>query len=184
MTGEIVPDTKNWTWVLERPCPDCLYDGPAFDVALSGTALRDLGARWQQVLLRADVSVRPRPDKWSPLEYSCHVRDVFLLFDQRLALILAEDEPNFENWDQDRTAIEDDYASQVATQVSAEIDVAAQALADRFDSVLPEQWSRRGFRSDGSAFTVETLSKYLMHDPVHHLWDVAAETPRFDEEIG
>ncbi|PVY29285.1 hypothetical protein C7458_10631 [Williamsia muralis] len=22
----IVPDTKNWTWVLERPCPDCGFD--------------------------------------------------------------------------------------------------------------------------------------------------------------
>ena len=33
MADEIVPDTKNWTWVLERPCLDCGYDGPAFDVA-------------------------------------------------------------------------------------------------------------------------------------------------------
>ena len=22
----IVPDTKNWTWVLERPCPECGLD--------------------------------------------------------------------------------------------------------------------------------------------------------------
>ena len=25
----IVPDTKNWTWVLDETCSDCGYDGPA-----------------------------------------------------------------------------------------------------------------------------------------------------------
>lgn len=25
---------------------------------------------------------------------------------------------------------------------------------------------------DGSAFTVESLTRYFIHDPVHHLWDV------------
>lgn len=27
---QIVPDTKDWTWVLERPCPEC---GVVHDVA-------------------------------------------------------------------------------------------------------------------------------------------------------
>jgi adenosylmethionine-8-amino-7-oxononanoate aminotransferase len=49
---------------------------------------------------------------------------------------------------------------------------AALKLADLFDSVVGEQWQRRGLRSDGSAFTVATLAQYLMHDPVHHVWDV------------
>ena len=174
MADEIVPDTKNWTWVLERPCPDCGYDGPAFDVAVSGAALRDLGERWKQVLLRDDISVRPRPNKWSALEYACHVRDVFRIFDQRLALMLIEDDPEFENWDQDKTAIEDDYQRQDPATVAVELGTAAAALAGRFDTVQPGQWDRRGLRSDGSAFTVATLSTYLMHDPVHHLWDVGA----------
>jgi hypothetical protein len=26
----IVPDTRDWTWVLERPCPDCGLDAQAF----------------------------------------------------------------------------------------------------------------------------------------------------------
>jgi hypothetical protein len=28
-------------------------------------------------------------------------------------------------------------------------------------------------------FTVDSIAKYLMHDPVHHLWDVGAEVPRY-----
>jgi hypothetical protein len=29
----ILPDTKDWTWVLDRPCPECDYDaGASFTV--------------------------------------------------------------------------------------------------------------------------------------------------------
>ncbi|HEX6658909.1 MAG TPA: hypothetical protein VF065_12545 [Ilumatobacter sp.] len=29
----IVPDDKNWTWVLERPCPDCGLETSTVDVS-------------------------------------------------------------------------------------------------------------------------------------------------------
>ena len=179
MPEEIVPDDKNWTWVLEQTCGDCGFDAKSFDATTTGTAVRDQAVRWQGVLSRADVRNRPRPGAWSPLEYGCHVRDVFRRFDARLALMLAQDDPAFENWDQDATAIEDDYPSQDPTTVAAELLAAAASLADRFDAVAGAQWMRKGFRSDGSAFTVKSIAKYLMHDPVHHLWDVGAAVPSY-----
>ena len=32
MAGEsaIIPDDKNWTWVLERACPECGFDASTF----------------------------------------------------------------------------------------------------------------------------------------------------------
>lgn len=179
MSDEVIPDQKSWVWVLERRCEDCGFDASTFDPTTTGACLRDLGERWQAVLARPDVAVRPRPGVWSPLEYGCHVRDVFVIFDRRLTSMLEQDDPRFENWDQDRTAVEDDYGSQSAATVSAAIDSAASALAGRFDAVATDQWSRTGVRSDGSAFTVRTLAQYLMHDPVHHLWDVRAEVPDY-----
>ena len=77
MADDIVPDTKNWTWVLEKRCDDCGFDASVFDASQTGPAVRDLSERWRVVLARPDVGVRPRPDVWSPLEYGCHVRDVF-----------------------------------------------------------------------------------------------------------
>jgi hypothetical protein len=47
-----------------------------------------------------------------------------------------------------------------------------QALAGRFAAVSGDQWRRPGRRSDGAVFTVETFGRYLVHDPVHHLYDV------------
>lgn len=55
--------------------------------------------RWQAVLEQEGASVRPNEHTWSPLEYACHVRDVFGLFDERLALMLQEDDARFADWD-------------------------------------------------------------------------------------
>ncbi|MFM8867163.1 MAG: DinB family protein [Ilumatobacteraceae bacterium] len=173
----ITPDTKNWTWVLERRCPDCGFDAGSFNVARTGEISRDLARRWSHVLDRPDAAVRDRPEMWSPLEYGCHVRDVFRLFDRRLESMLSEGEPRFDNWDQDKTAVEDDYQSQEGSVVKAELVSAADVLADRFDAVTGDQWLRTGIRSDGALFTIRTFAQYLMHDPIHHLWDVGAELP-------
>ena len=82
------------------------------------------------------------------------------------------DDPLFPNWDQDATAVEDRYAEQDPAQVAAELRRAAFAIAGRFENVTSAQWQRTGNRSDGARFTVETFARYLMHDPVHHLYDV------------
>jgi hypothetical protein len=50
---------------------------------------------------------------------------------------------------------------------------AGKALAAVFAGVGDGEWVRRGTRSNGSVFTVESLGRYLLHDPVHHLSDVA-----------
>jgi hypothetical protein len=56
--------------------------------------------------------------------------------------------------------------------VAVELVAAGRALADRFDTVVGDQWFRVGYRSDGATFTVESFARYLLHDPVHHLDDV------------
>jgi DinB superfamily len=168
----IEPDTKDWTWVLERPCPECGFDAsttPFDDVAVQ---LRENAAQWPAVLARQDVGVRPRPDRWSPLEYGCHVRDVFRLYDTRLGLMLDEDDPTFANWDQDEAAVTERYEEQDPATVSADLVAAGNTLADSFAAVNPGQLGRTGTRSDGARFTIETFARYLFHDPVHHLWDV------------
>jgi hypothetical protein len=178
VTQQPEPDDKNWTWVLERACPECGYESTV-GVDQMGAAIRDLAIRWQIVLASGNARQRPQPAVWSPLEYGCHVRDVFRKFDERLNLMVSEVDPHFANWDQDQTAIDDRYWEQDSERVSEQLGVAAAALADRFDAVAPGEHERRGFRSDGSTFTIASFAQYLLHDPVHHLWDVGAEVPRY-----
>jgi hypothetical protein len=94
--------------------------------------------------------------------------------------MLTEDDPTYPNWDQDVSAIEDRYNEQDPVTVAGDIEAAGSALADSFDAVTPEQWTRTGNRSDGARFTVDTFARYLVHDPVHHLWDVETGYAQLD----
>jgi hypothetical protein len=168
----IVPDNKDWTWVLDRPCPECGYDASAVAAEQVASRLRVNAEQWEPVLHRPDAGQRPRPEVWSAVEYACHVRDVHALYLQRLDRMLTEDDPSYDNWDQDATAVERRYGEQDAEVVATELAAAAAALAGRFDTVSGTTWQRRGRRSDGASFTVDTFSRYLLHDVEHHLWDV------------
>ena len=168
----ITPDQKDWTWVLTRTCPECGFDAAAFPFEDLPRLLLENAQRWPAVLGRDDVRVRPDDSTWSALEYGAHVRDVYRIFAARLQLMLTEDDPAFENWDQDATAEEDRYGEQDPAQVAAELTASARLLSDAFAAVPTVALGRTGLRSDGSRFTVETLGRYLLHDPVHHLRDV------------
>ncbi len=170
----IVPDDKDWTWVLREPCPECGLVTGEVEAAAVGTLVRDSLPRWRQVLDRADVARRRRPDVWSDLEYACHVRDVFSVMHDRLRLMLLEDDARFANWDQDATAVDDDYAGQRPADVAPALTAAGERLAAAVDAVPADAWGRTGQRSNGSTFTVETLLQYLWHDVAHHLVDVDA----------
>lgn len=168
----IVPDDKDWTWVLSQPCPECGFDASTVTPATVPGSVLSMLPRWRAVLRREDAAVRPDDHTWSPLEYACHVRDVFGLFGQRLNLMLTQDDAKFDNWDQDQAALDGDYASADPARVSSELISEGEQAAESFARVVEEEWQRTGTRSNGSVFTVLTFSQYFLHDVVHHLHDV------------
>lgn len=171
----ITPDTKDWTWVLHRECPECGFDAAAAAREDVGGLLLENAARWHSLLRSpGDHSARPRPGKWSPLEYAAHVRDTCRIYLHRLGLMLEQDDPLFPNWDQDATAVAERYGEQDPAVVADELLSAARDLAAAFSAVEGEQWLRRGRRGDGASFTVDTFSRYFVHDPIHHWWDVSS----------
>jgi hypothetical protein len=173
----IVPDDKNWTWVLERDCPECGFDAASVEMDELPQRIRENAAMWAVLLADPQARLRPSDDCWSALEYGCHVRDVFRLFHERLRLMLAEDAPRFSNWDQDAYAVEDRYGEQDPAVVAEELAAAAEEIASAFGAVLPDEWERPGVRSDGAVFTVESFARYFLHDPVHHVHDVVDARP-------
>ncbi|CAN5322404.1 DinB family protein [soil metagenome] len=174
----IIPDTKDWTWVLEAPCSECGFDAARFDERDVADLIRANAAVWPAILSAPDVRLRPDESTWSPLEYGAHVRDVFRLGSVRFDLMLTQDDPLFANWDQDETAIVERYGEQDPIVVAGELVAAANALADTLDAVPADAWQRPGRRGDGAGFTVASFAKYVIHDPVHHRWD--ASGVRFD----
>jgi DinB superfamily len=169
----IVPDTKDWTWVLSRPCPECGFDARSIARDEVPALLRDNATAWREILTHAgEVRRRPAPDVWSPLEYACHVRDGCRIYAARLHLMLTQDNPTFPNWDQDATAIAERYDTQDPLTVRDELTEAAEQLAADFAAVRDDDWHRTGVRSDGASFTVESFARYYVHDVIHHRHDV------------
>ncbi len=171
------PDSKDWTWTLDRRCEQCGL--AAGEVAVADVPERAFVAAEEWVVILREnpaVAARPEPGVWSPLEYGAHVRDVYRLFDSRLALMLEQDEPTFANWDQDETARTERYGEQDPEVVAEELETAALAFVARLRGLRPDQLDRTGTRSNGSQFTVTTLSQYFLHDVIHHLWDVTGQT--------
>ncbi len=173
-----MPDTKDWTWVLERPCPQCGFDAATVDPTDVAALLRANAASFRSALKRGDI-VQERPPvppgqapKWSAIEYGSHVRDVYRMAAERITAMIKKDGPTFVDWDQDRTAVADDYRSADADRVSYELAVDAGKVADLLDKVRGEQWHRTGTRSDGATFTIASFALYILHDVSHHLWDV------------
>ena len=169
----ITPDDKDWTWVLREPCPACGFDASTCAPDAVADLIRTNAADWQRLLDEGAIAAgRPRADRWSTHEYACYVRDVYRRYDERMALMLDLDDPLFPNWDQDASAIDEAYDSQDPTVVVADLVANAGLIAARLDGLTSDQWDRPGRRSDGASFTLDTLSRYLVHDPIHHIWDV------------
>lgn len=170
------PDDKDWTWVLERRCEDCGAEVSTVGRDQLGERFFVAAEEWVRILEENPaVEVRPAPGVWSPLEYGAHVRDVYAMTSERLDLLLTRDDPVFANWDQDEAAREGRYAEQDPEQVADELEAAAQRLVGEIAEIEPGAWGRAGTRSNGSPFTVETLLQYVLHDVVHHLWDVTGQ---------
>ena len=173
----IVPDDKDWTWVLDRVCPECGFDTTDVDRDDLAGRITATNVAWRAILERPDVAERPDDTTWSPLEYGCHVRDVHRVYAGRISRMLTEDDPHYENWDQDATAIDEAYGEQDPVAVSAELSAAGEEVGAIFASVEGDDWERTGRRSDGATFTVDSIARYYLHDIEHHLWDVTGSLP-------
>lgn len=167
----VPPESRDWTFVIAEGCAECGFTPQPPD--RTGERLRATIPTWRSALAGRSAPARPAPTVWSTVEYGCHVRDTCRLFRRRLELMLAEDDPEFANWDQDATAVDNDYVHQDSDEVAATLAAETQATATAFERIRPDQWNRTGRRSDGSTFTVGTLAVYLLHDVEHHVHDVS-----------
>ena len=106
----ITPDTKNWTWVLQRPCPECGFAAGAVAREEIPALLRANAEDWRRYFADTgaeQIRTRSEPTKWSPLEYACHVRDCNEVYLRRVELMVGQDDPQYANWDQDATAVDE-----------------------------------------------------------------------------
>jgi hypothetical protein len=168
-------DPRDWTFVLRQGCDECGHDTRSISQDRLATALHDSVDQWVATLIGPDAQparlmVRPSPGVWSPIEYASHVADVMDVFQERIYLMLTEDNPTFVSIDPDAMAAA--YAGRTPSAAAALLTGASNRLGDVFASLAPQLWERPGRRADGAQFSVLSLAQYFMHDNLHHLFDV------------
>lgn len=169
MSEQIMPDTKDWTLVLNETCDECGIDVRALSTAQVAALVREASGRFAEVLGSPGAGTRPSPMVWSAHEYVAHVAQMYQVMTERLALIVEKDAPSFANWDQDAAAVANDYASIPALEVARMLEEASLAFAGALEALTDAQIPRMGTRSNGAVFTTATLAQYAWHDAAHHL---------------
>lgn len=154
-------------------CAECGFDGNAWTDRDAVSAIAGLPAAWSEAvdgLSQHDVQRRPLPAMWSIAEYVDHVREV--LFGMRFLLETALSDPGADlgaapdpRFDPEPRALDIDEAL-------AGISVEANLLNDALTAVSPSAWSTTVV-VDGSHVDVHWIARHAVHDPRHHLRDVA-----------
>ncbi|GGM69918.1 DinB family protein [Dactylosporangium sucinum] len=156
-------------------CEECGFDYAGVPAEAVPERLRGFGARFAAALAAVEVRRRPAPDVWSPLEYTCHVRDVFAVQRERLALGLREDRPEFVPMGREERVVADAYNTQDPAVVLAALALAADALAADFARLTAVELERTGRYPwpEPAERTLLWLGRHTVHEGEHHLIDVA-----------
>ncbi|MFE9959663.1 DinB family protein [Micromonospora sp. NPDC005299] len=160
-------------------CDECLFVYSALDSGDLPQRLRDLAGRYPAALHGVpDPRRRPAPEVWSPLEYACHVRDVFRVQGERLALALRVEEPEFPPMGRDELVITERYNAQDPEVVLADLATAAHEFAARFAALGETELARTGVYPwpRREARTLRWLGRHTVHEGEHHLLDIRRAT--------
>jgi S-DNA-T family DNA segregation ATPase FtsK/SpoIIIE len=118
--------------------------------------------------------VRPAPEVWSALEYTCHVRDVLLVQRDRVILALVEDSPSFPRMYRDERVVLAGYTEEVPEGVAGQLIVAADLAAKVFERLSDGQAQRPCIYNypEPTERNVAWLGLHTVHEAEHHLGDV------------
>ena len=158
-------------------CEECGY---GYDLSASATAADDIQAGVAELaaLLTATsprkLAERTEPQRWSPLEYACHVRDVLLTQRERVLLARRTDIPSTVPMGRDERVTHEGYAEQKPVEVAEELTMAARLLANVLHRLDATDWELRLIYNwpERTERTLRWVAANALHDVRHHLMDV------------
>jgi hypothetical protein len=156
-------------------CDECEFvygDVAAADVP---GRLGGLAERYADALsLVPDIRLRPAPDVWSALEYTCHVRDVLRVQGERLDLALRVDGPELVPMGRDDLVVGAAYNRQDPDRVLDALAAHADVLGTAFAALGPRELARvaRYPWPEPTERTMLWLGRHTVHEGEHHLLDV------------
>ncbi len=116
---------------------------------------------------------RPTPDRWSALEYGCHVRDVLIHVRDRVVLGAVDDNPTPHALYGSQRIELGLYANEVPSVVGDELRVVGALFGRTFDSLPPGFGDRPMFHGwpRAATRTLSWVAAQALHECEHHLAD-------------
>jgi hypothetical protein len=114
-----------------------------------------------------ELDARPGAGRWTAREIVHHLADSEMTAAIRLRLLIAQDRPAIQGYDQDEFARKLYYDRPYQSSLEA-FRYARQCTAEILEHLTNEQWRREGTHSEHGAYSVETwLQIYAAHAHKH-----------------
>ena len=114
-----------------------------------------------------ELDARPGPGTWTAREIVHHLADSEMTSAIRLRLLIAQDRPTIQGYDQDEFARRLHYDRPIAASLDA-FDAARRVTAELLDRLTPAEWRREGKHSESGPYSVERwLQIYADHAHKH-----------------
>jgi hypothetical protein len=159
----------------EHVCDTCALRYQEITAALAVAMIRDAPTAYRAAfagLPDAVVRRRPDPTTWSMVEYLCHVRDVVVVFAERIEIARAEERPTFPPLGNDDRAVRLRYNEADVEATLQELATGVAALADLIESLGDDNWARTASRRPGEERDVRWMVRQAAHECRHHLADI------------
>jgi hypothetical protein len=116
----------------------------------------------------AELRRAERPGKWSVIEVIQHLADAELVISFRVRMVLIEEQPELQAYDQDRWATELRYVEVPLELALAQLRGLRAANLRLWRTLTPEQRQRTGLHSERGPESVDLIIRMMAgHDLVH-----------------
>ena len=120
----------------------------------------------------ADLARRTVPDKWSVKELLCHLDRVQEVFEGRVEMMLAQENPKLPAYEPDG---DPGFAARVqrpATDTLADFLFRRERLILQLEELRPSDWHSPGQHPEYAGYDVHFCVEYLAHHEGHHLYQM------------
>jgi hypothetical protein len=159
-----------------EPCAGCGFTYDLTSAENSGIAIAEGATTIGRLVTDrgSDVTRRPQPAIWSPLEYACHVRDVLLVQRERVLLARRREAPALEPMGRDERVEHDGYAHQDPDDVARQLADAARLFANVVSHLDAGDWERTVIYNYPAPAerSLRWLAVHTLHEVRHHTADI------------
>jgi hypothetical protein len=120
----------------------------------------------------AIVKRRPAAGEWSIHENACHLAEVHPLFFRRLALMLAETNPEIRSYDPGRDDPDDALLKLDLDDALRRFARDRARLVDQLRELRPEDWKRTARHDEYNTYSIFTMFRHLALHDFHHAYRI------------